>query len=50
MKTIIRIKIDPFKVGKGHQPHRSGAGRHKHKGDRRSGNRSQQRVRAVSEF
>lgn len=36
------------KVGTGHRPRLSGAGSHKHKGERRLGNRSQQTARAVA--
>jgi hypothetical protein len=44
------VKGTARKVGTGHVPHRGGGGAHKHKGDRRQGNRSQQNERAVSEY
>lgn len=40
----------PLKVARGHQPHRSGAGAHKHRNDKRLGTRSQRTKQAVSEF
>lgn len=38
------------KPGTGHTPHRGGGGQHKHKCDRRQGNRSQQTNRSVGEW
>jgi hypothetical protein len=42
--------IDPAAIARGHTPHRGGAGKHKHKCDRRQGNRSQRIARAVGEY
>ena len=59
MKTTTPIKnrdikftvaINLLKVARGHQPHRSGAGAHKHRNDKRLGTRSQRTKQAVSEF
>ncbi len=50
-KTIrFSVNVDPFKTGRGHQPHRGGSGSHKHRNDKRQGNRSQQTKRAIGEF
>jgi hypothetical protein len=38
------------KVGTGHTPHRGGGGAHRHKCDRRQGNRSQQQKRVIGEW
>lgn len=37
-------------VGTGHVPHRGGGGQHRHKCDRRQGNRSQQQKRVIAEY
>lgn len=44
------ITVKVGKVGTGHRPHMSGAGTHKHKCDRRQGNRSQRTARIVGEY
>jgi hypothetical protein len=38
------------KRGTGHKAHRGGCGQHKHKCDRRTGNRSQQTSRCIGEW
>lgn len=49
-KTIrFTVSANPI-LPKGHQPHRGGAGAHKHKADKRQGNRSQQVKRIVNEY
>lgn len=39
MKIKIKIESDPTKVKRGHQPHRSGAGVHKDKREKRKQDR-----------
>lgn len=46
--NVIVVKLG--KVGTGHVPHRGGGGAHKHKNDRRLGNRSQQQKRVIAEW
>lgn len=56
MKTTTARKPDDNKqsgklpkIGTGHRPHMSGAGKHKHKCDRRTGTRSQRIARIINE-
>jgi hypothetical protein len=48
--STFTIVVKVGKVGTGHRPHRGGGGTHKHKCDRRQGNRAQQNARAVSDY
>jgi hypothetical protein len=46
--NTMRIVIDPLKVGKGHQPHRSGAGKHHDRRTNRLRTRTQQNRAALA--
>lgn len=46
--NIVKGKLP--KIGTGHASHRGGGGAHKHKSNRRIGNRSQQQTRACGEW
>lgn len=45
--TTIKLDVDPTKVARGHQPHRSGAGIHQDRRTKRLRTRSAQRRAAI---
>jgi hypothetical protein len=49
-ETTVKITIDPSKIAKGHQPHRSGAGQHAHRSTKRNRTRSQQKTTALRDW